>query len=171
MDNLKRYNFKDDHGHPLENCQDYIDLLKRIETAESSLAAMRQRAEEAERRADLMEMGQMMAKVSSKEAEDARDAAIARAERAEACLRHLYDLHARGVFNLPDEHYAAITNAAEVLSSPPADASTMGGEREQRLADSLDEILNYSGGADNALEDEYVMERAIAALADMEKKA
>ena len=32
------------------------------------------------------------------------------------------------------------------------------------LVDALDEILNYSGGANNALEDEYVMERAAAAL-------
>lgn len=32
--------------------------------------------------------------------------------------------------------------------------------------DSLDEIINYKGGADNALEDEYVMARALAALDD-----
>jgi hypothetical protein len=48
MDSLKKYNFKDDHGHPLENCQDYIDLIHRASSAESSLAAMRQRAERAE---------------------------------------------------------------------------------------------------------------------------
>ena len=34
----------------------------------------------------------------------------------------------------------------------------------RELYEALDEILNYTGGADNALEDEYVMERAFAAL-------
>lgn len=48
MDILKKYNFKDDHGHPLENCQDFIELVHRASSAESSLAAMRQRAERAE---------------------------------------------------------------------------------------------------------------------------
>jgi len=38
-------------------------------------------------------------------------------------------------------------------------------DRERRLEDCLKEILNYTGGADNALEDEYVMDRARAALA------
>lgn len=33
------------------------------------------------------------------------------------------------------------------------------------LLAALQEILNYDGGADNALEDEYVMERADAAIA------
>ncbi len=33
------------------------------------------------------------------------------------------------------------------------------------LVNSLDELLNYSGGADSALEDGYVTERARAALA------
>lgn len=117
--------------------------------AESSLAAMRQRADGAEARA-------------LEYAKNA-DAAISRAERAEEALRYLYNLHARGVFSLPDEHYAAITNAAEVLSSPPADASKMGGEMEQRLADALNSLsiklnnltakfelqrnVNFTGGA------------------------
>jgi hypothetical protein len=34
----------------------------------------------------------------------------------------------------------------------------------------LDEILNYSGGANNALEDEYVMERVRAARAALGEK-
>lgn len=55
MDSLKKYNFKDDHGHPLENCQDYIDLIHRASSAESSLAAMRQRAERAESRSERAE--------------------------------------------------------------------------------------------------------------------
>lgn len=38
-------------------------------------------------------------------------------------------------------------------------------EQRDALRDSLSEILGYSGGADNALEDEYVMNRAQAALA------
>lgn len=77
--------------------------LEYASSAESSLAAMRQRAEE-----------------------------------AEEALRCLYNIHARGVFSLPDEHYAAITNAAEVLSaSPPADASTMGSTSEQRFIEAL----------------------------------
>lgn len=33
------------------------------------------------------------------------------------------------------------------------------------LYDALDDLLNYSGGADSALDDEYVVERARAALA------
>lgn len=33
------------------------------------------------------------------------------------------------------------------------------------LLSSLEELLNYSGGAANALEDDYVLERAIAAIA------
>jgi hypothetical protein len=33
------------------------------------------------------------------------------------------------------------------------------------MFEALDELLNYSGGADSALEDEYVVARAIAALA------
>ena len=33
------------------------------------------------------------------------------------------------------------------------------------VCDALEEILNYDGGADNALEDEYVMERAHDILA------
>jgi hypothetical protein len=33
------------------------------------------------------------------------------------------------------------------------------------LLEALQEILDYSGGADNALEDEYVMDRARAAIA------
>lgn len=33
------------------------------------------------------------------------------------------------------------------------------------LYEALDEIISYSGGADSALDDEYVMERAHAALA------
>ena len=33
------------------------------------------------------------------------------------------------------------------------------------LLSSLEELLDYSGGADNALEDRYVMERAMAAIA------
>ncbi len=32
------------------------------------------------------------------------------------------------------------------------------------LYDALDEIINYCGGADNGLDDEYVVERALAAL-------
>lgn len=36
--------------------------------------------------------------------------------------------------------------------------------REGKLHDSLSEILNYSGGADNALADEYVVGRAEQAL-------
>lgn len=34
----------------------------------------------------------------------------------------------------------------------------------EELRASLTEILDYNGGADNALEDDYVMERAVAAL-------
>ena len=32
------------------------------------------------------------------------------------------------------------------------------------IVESLEEILHYTGGADNALEDEYVMERAEKAI-------
>lgn len=39
------------------------------------------------------------------------------------------------------------------------------------IADALDEILNYSGGADSALDDPYVMERAQAALAKAKGEA
>jgi len=38
-------------------------------------------------------------------------------------------------------------------------------EQIQELAESLEDVLNYDGGADSALEDEYVMERAQEALA------
>jgi len=38
------------------------------------------------------------------------------------------------------------------------------------LLDSLSEILDYKGGADSALHDEYVMDRARAALAKAEGK-
>lgn len=32
---LKAYGFKDKHGHPLENCQDYIDLLNEVKASAS----------------------------------------------------------------------------------------------------------------------------------------
>lgn len=41
MNRLKKYNFKDDHGHPLENCDDYQTILTALEAAEA-------RAEKAE---------------------------------------------------------------------------------------------------------------------------
>lgn len=34
MNRLKKYNFKDDHGHPLENCDDYQTILTALEAAE-----------------------------------------------------------------------------------------------------------------------------------------
>ena len=37
MDRLKKYNFKDEHGHPLENCKDYIDIFTENETALSAM--------------------------------------------------------------------------------------------------------------------------------------
>jgi DNA-binding response OmpR family regulator len=40
--------------------------------------------------------------------------------------------------------------------------------RIAELKAAIDEILNYSGGANNALEDEYVMERVRAALGEKE---
>lgn len=42
--------------------------------------------------------------------------------------------------------------------------------RIAELESALDEILNYSGGANNALEDEYVMERVRAARAALGEK-
>lgn len=48
---------------------------------------------------------------------------------------------------------------------------TEAGKRDARIAElkaAIDEILNYSGGANNALEDEYVMERVRAALGEKE---
>lgn len=38
------------------------------------------------------------------------------------------------------------------------------------LLEALQEILGYRGGADNALDDEYVMERARAAIAKAERE-
>ena len=45
-----------------------------------------------------------------------RDALRAEVERLRVALNWLYELHAEDVFSLPDEHYAAIANAAVALS-------------------------------------------------------
>ena len=34
---LKKYKFTDDHGHPLENCVDYISMQKEIESLREEL--------------------------------------------------------------------------------------------------------------------------------------
>jgi len=184
MNSLKKYNFKDEQGHPLENCQDFIELVHRASSAESSLAAMRQRAEEAEARAaeeeksceealkerDELEdiLGNLAAcfdqEFSSSygpesishditELQENRDIwqskveglekkvreAISRAERAEDALRDFVSILS---IPHPVEHgtykellTTAFGHAKELLgmvpdpgASPPADASTMGGD-------------------------------------------
>lgn len=41
MNRLKKYNFKDDHGHPLENCDDYQTILTALEAAEAERDRLR----------------------------------------------------------------------------------------------------------------------------------
>lgn len=47
MNRLKKYNFKDDHGHPLENCDDYQTILTALEAAEAERDRLRERLEAA----------------------------------------------------------------------------------------------------------------------------
>ena len=49
---LKKYTFTDDHGHPLENCVDYISMQKEIETLRSELKDVVQALNDEERRGD-----------------------------------------------------------------------------------------------------------------------
>jgi hypothetical protein len=58
----------------------------------------------------------------------------------------------RGVTGLPGHVETTAANARLIAAAPD-------------MFEALDELLNYSGGADSALEDEYVVARAIAALA------
>lgn len=161
---------------------DLVAALDRASSAESSLAAMRQRAQKAIDNACAdREAWKHLCRLEAdghKQACVDRDAAIARAERAEDALEDIKTTIEDQLDESPhgDDHVNCFLESLKMkanaaLSSPPADATKMGGGRERRLANSLDEILNYSGGADNALKDEYVMERAHAALAEMEKKA
>ena len=62
---LKKYTFTDDHGHPLENCVDYISMQKEIETLRSELKDVVQALNDEERRGDewkrrLKELWQLM---------------------------------------------------------------------------------------------------------------
>lgn len=95
---------EDEPGCDLEECADGICVL--YLDAESSLAACREMKFE-------------------------RDTAITRAERAESCLRRVQRFADDGVDDPAGPHnvMAQIANTvAAVLSSPPADASKMGGE-------------------------------------------
>lgn len=137
------------------------------EELQSELAAMRQRAEE--QQSSLLRDW---------------DAAIARAERAEACLREIELFVAE---NDPRHlaHAAGILRDVAVkckrgLSSPPADASTMGGDGERLIAaylagfEASAEGWNGEypeGGAKDRRVKEDAEEYARAALAEMEQKS
>ena len=43
---LERYNFEDDHGHPLENCKEYIELLAELTTLRTRVELYRKALEE-----------------------------------------------------------------------------------------------------------------------------
>lgn len=82
-----------------------------------------------------------------REAEAERDAAIAKAKRAEEALRDI-KIVARTPeeADSPDKAFDLILRIAdEVLSSPPADATKMGSERERRL---MDVVSHLAAGDD-----------------------
>ena len=43
---LKKYKFTDDHGHPLENCVDYISMQKEIESLHNILDSLEEQLRE-----------------------------------------------------------------------------------------------------------------------------
>lgn len=99
-----------------------------------------------------------------------------RERRLRDALQHLYDLHAAGLFPLPDEHYGAITAAAEALSAPALPVGESGEEREEAArwlegfaSEEEEEARNaeeahHFGAADEARRNERRYRLAVAAL-------